>query len=321
MSAAIDSGGPTHAFGLGLDLTFPVSGLEPATTTAPLVQVRLAPRQAIDKRWRRNKLAERLVVARQTDGSLAMTIDASDDEHRVWAEGHGLYLLSPGRRCVECAPPPATPAWRWQRLLIGHVLPLAAVLEGLEVIHASAVSLDGRVAAFVGGGEAGKTSLAVNLALRGAGFVCDDVLALETTQEDSVVAHPGAGICNLRQAEANRLAQLGLADDLAVLGEDDQGLRVAVQREERPLPLDRIYFLDRSLEDLRSVRIEETRDAGSLLGSTFNLLVRSPERLTRQLDVSARVAATSKLFRLEMSPGLGAAAAAEAVEAHARMEP
>jgi hypothetical protein len=316
----IENGDATHAFGLGLELTFPVRGLEPSPAKAPLLPLRLTPAEEIEERWRRHEPAERLVAARRTDGSVAMTIDAGEGGHRVWAEGHGLYLVSPRPRSIDCAPPPDTPAWRWQRLLIGHVLPLAAVLGGLEVIHASAVALRGRAAAFVGGGQAGKTSLAVNLALRGAGFVCDDVLALEPTEEDTVVAHPGAGVCNLRPAEADRLAELGLADHLAVVGEDDQGLRVALRREERPLSLDRIYFLDRSFEDLRSVRIEETSEPGALLGSTFNLLVRSPERLEHQLDVSARVAATSRLFRLDMPPSLGAAAAAEAIEEHARME-
>src|SRR3712207_7852895 len=48
----------------------------------------------------------------------------------------------------SCSPPGVAP-WRWQRFLVGRILPWAAVLCGLEALHASAVVLDGRAIAFV----------------------------------------------------------------------------------------------------------------------------------------------------------------------------
>ena len=39
---------------------------------------------------------------------------------------------------------------RTERFLFAQVLPLAAVLQGLDVMHASAVAWDGGVVAFVG---------------------------------------------------------------------------------------------------------------------------------------------------------------------------
>jgi hypothetical protein len=48
------------------------------------------------------------------------------------------------------------------------------------VIHASAVEVNGQVVAFAGRGGAGKSRLAVWLALNGAGFVAEDVCAVDS---------------------------------------------------------------------------------------------------------------------------------------------
>jgi hypothetical protein len=46
-------------------------GLEPSATAGSRLQLRLAPRGAIDEHWQGNRGAERLVAARRADGSLA----------------------------------------------------------------------------------------------------------------------------------------------------------------------------------------------------------------------------------------------------------
>ena len=45
-------------------------------------------------------------------------------------------------------------------------------------------------------------------------------------------------------------------------------------------------------------------DPGVLLGSTFNLSVRSPDRLLRHLEFCARIAAQVRVFRLLVRPGV-----------------
>jgi ABC-type multidrug transport system ATPase subunit len=52
--------------------------------------------------------------------------------------------------------------------VLAQVLPLAAVLRGIDVLHASAVALAAGPIAFLGGSGAGKTTLASRIVARGA---------------------------------------------------------------------------------------------------------------------------------------------------------
>ncbi len=138
--------------------------------------------------------------------------------------------------------PGAVEPWRWQRLLTAQALPVAALLQGLELFHASAVQLHGRVLAFAGASGAGKTSLAAQLLLAGATFVADDVLAVEPEGE-VVIVHPGPALMNLRRStpgllDAHERARLGVE-----VGRDEGGLRLLVRRKAQSSPLHAIYLL------------------------------------------------------------------------------
>ena len=100
----------------------------------------------------------------------------------------------------------------WQRFLIAQVLPFAAALNGLEVLHASAVAFGDRALALIGASGAGKTSLALAACRLGAELIADDVLALER-REDRLLAHPGAPLAGVAHAEAERLGP-GLASSV-----------------------------------------------------------------------------------------------------------
>src|SRR5436190_998507 len=119
--------------------------------------------------------------------------------YRLYARHFGLALVSEDGALVLCAPPDDEP-WSWQRFLVGRVLPWAAVLRGREVFHAAAVTIDGRAVALVGQSGVGKSSLAAHLVLEGAGFLTDDVLAVDR-DAGTLRAHPGAGILCVRPAE------------------------------------------------------------------------------------------------------------------------
>jgi hypothetical protein len=301
----------SHAFGLGLDLEFEVPGLLPSPSDRPRVRLLPASPENIDAGWDAGR-AEALARARRASGRLAMTVDRQGGEYRIWAEDHGLYRLSPTDGRLHCAPPAGVPAWRWQRVLLGNVLPLAAVLAGHEALHASAVDIEGRAVGFVARSGAGKTSLAMSLVRRGAGFVCDDVLALDTGPDGGLQAHPGPGLSNLRPEEARRPANAAFK----VLGRDDDGMRVMLTRREHPLPLDRLYFVERGSRTGGAAAIEDVTDPGLVLGATFNLVVRTEERLIRQLELASLVAAGAGLHRLAIPAGVGPDETAAAVEAH-----
>ena len=254
----------------------------------------------------------------------AATLVESDEPGEVWrlersdrlgyvltTDRYGTFAIAADGRRIRCAPPDAP---GWQHCLRGQALPFAALLRGFETFHASAVALDGRALAFAGRSTAGKTSVAVNLMLRGAELVTDDVVALELG-EGAPLAHPGASVVSLRHAEAAALGGRALLLGDSLEG-DEEATRVLAPRCESALPLAALYFLDR--EGDGGVRIEAVEpDPRLLLAASFNFVVRSPERLRNHLEVCARIAAAVPVFRLTSGPDVTAAAVAQAVEGHA----
>jgi hypothetical protein len=303
-----------RAFGLELELSFPAPGLPEATgpATGLPASVELVEPAAIDRDWPASE-AERVLEERFDDPEPARTIDTHPDAgYRLYARHFGLARLSPDGARILCSPPDLEP-WSWQRFLVGRILPWAAVLRGYEAVHASAVTLDGRALAFVGATGAGKTSLAVRMVAAGAAFVTDDVLVLERAA-DGVLAHPGAGIASVRQAEWDATPDDGWHALGTVLGHSGKTY-LELAREERPLPLGALYFLRRGGD--AAIEPVERPDPRLLLASTFVLGVQTPARMARQLDVYAAVAAHVPLFWLDVGSGRGAGELAELVAEHA----
>lgn len=236
--------------------------------------------------------------------------------YRLEAPGFGRYRVSSDGLRVSCAPRRLA-AWRRDRFLTARVLPLAALLRGLELLHASAVAFNGSTVAIAGPSHSGKTSLAIRLVLEGARFVTDDVLALEAF-DGEVIAHPGAAVAGVRHAEHVLLT----ADDQSRLGRSsDRGDKVwaSLSREERPLPLRLIYLISRgSKADSTAIDEVPRLDPRMLLGNAFlNGVVRTPERLKRQLESCAQLSRAVAMFRLRIPPEIGASAVAREVAMHA----
>jgi len=233
----------------------------------------------------------------------------------VRADGFGAYLIDPDGRRILLAPGPVE-SWRWQRLLTAQAIPIAALLQGLELFHASAVELDGRVLAFAGGSGAGKSTLATWLLLGGATFVADDVLALER-EGDGVIAHPGPPLMNLREStlrwlDPDERARVGME-----LGCDEGGTRVHVRRRAGARPLHAIYLLrPRRARDIHFRRLSPPKPA-QLLGAAFGSAIKTPERLVRRLDLCAHLARHIPVFELEAPPNAPPHAIAEALLDHA----
>jgi hypothetical protein len=89
--------------------------------------------------------------------------------------------------------------------LVGPVLSYVLRGRGVLALHASAVVVDGRAIAFVGGGGSGKSTTAAALVTRGMPLLTDDVLAL-TRVGPTVLAWPGADHLRLWDDAATHLA-------------------------------------------------------------------------------------------------------------------
>jgi hypothetical protein len=309
----------TEAFGLAVEGDFPAPGLDdgsPAASRARPATVELGEREEIDTRWD-GAGAECVFKWAGRGPGLGMAIDRSDEAgFRIRMGRFGTFEVSSDGRRVNCAPP-AMAAWRWQRYLIGQALPMASLLQGLEVFHASCVAIDGKALAFTGPSTAGKTSIAAELMLTGARFLCDDALAVEP-HNGTVTAHPGPPLANLRHATGRMLGRVERRRLGQPLGRDRESTRIAVAATCGPNPLHAIYFLEYR-KAARKVTVEPMGEPGGrkLLTSSFNLIMLDRGRLFRQLDVCARIAGCAALYLVLVPPDASARELGRAVARHA----
>ena len=293
----MDATARTTVFGLDVRSDEPLAFLRDAEapSTGRTLEVLIDPHGG--DRW---PLEARLISAqRHPDGTFGVRIEAHERAgFQLSGERYGRHILSAGGGRLRCVPEGARRS-DWERFVVGQVLPFAAAVNGLEVMHASAVSVDGLAIALLGPSGMGKTSLALALCRRGAGFLADDVLALERGPEH-LLAHPGTPVAGVAHEEAERVGA-GLPAGAIAVNERERLVRVAPGRE--PAALGAMVFLDRAPGGPEEPAIEPVSDPRALLSSTFNFVLDHPERLERLLDVCA-LAARGPLVRVRFGPAV-----------------
>ncbi len=257
--------------------------------------------------------AEVVCDQRELDGAVNFRIEAHPQAgYLIWGPTYGRHVLSADGGRALCTPGGCAED-AWQRLLIAQVLPFAALLHGLEIFHASAVVVDGSAVAFVGPSGAGKTSVALELCRLGAGFLADDVLALERVGEE-LLGHPGTPVAGLDHAEAERLEKAGeQVREEVVAATNARERLVRLPGAGAPAPLGALFFLDRRPDGPAQPRFEPAPDAQALLSATFNSVLTGPQRLYGLLDVCALVA-RRRVERILVGPDVDAAQLAAAVQ-------
>jgi hypothetical protein len=305
------------AFGVSLELdgvNVPSlrAGVRAPAAEEPRTRVRRVAVAEIAARWVEAR-PERVRELRSDDGRLLLSVDFDPGVgYLMRTPLHGRFLVSPDGLEVLCAPL-ARAMRSFTGLLVGQLLPLVATLRGLEVLHASAVAFDGGALVFTAPPGAGKTSLALRLVLAGARLLTDDAVSIDG-RGDRLMAHPGSGGLGVRREEQRRLARR----DRGRLG----GARRSggkshydVDSAGGPVPVEALFVLRRRSTRSREpiVRRLDPVDPFLLLASTFNLSVRTPERLQRQLDVCARLADEVPILALEVPSSVDATALAACV--------
>ena len=299
------------AFGLDVLSDRPLSFLEAARArpTGRELEVSLldAPEEIS---WPRT--ARLISDQRRPGGAVNFQIESDEDAgFRLWGPEYGTSVLSgDGRRLLGA--PGEGGEDGWQRLLVAQALPFAAVLHGLEVIHASGVACGGGAVALSGHSGSGKTSLALELCRRGADFLADDVLALERVGEE-LVGHPGAPVAGVDNAEAERLSAVGHGGTAEVIAVNAREKVARASPSAAPAPMRALFFLERRADGPARPRFEAAADATALLSSTFNFVLTGARRLERLLDACALLAGC-RVERIACGPAVGVAELGDALE-------
>lgn len=308
------------AFGLALEVDASVE--VPGILEAPEVpgaggqhptRVRLAPAE-LRRHWRPVERESKVVrELRNGAGTLLSVRHASSAGYLLHAPGFARVLVSADATTLLCEP--ESQGGEWVTLLTAQALPLAATLRGMEVLHASGVvpaggPLSGQAVLISGPQGTGKSSLAAALLRRGAALLSDDTVAIEMLGS-ALIAHSGATLLLLRERECERLSTSerdAVGVSVGVLGKQ----RFRPHRVASRAPFGAFCLLERSAQGPAVERIEAI-DPVALLGSTYNLTVRTPERLTRHLDLVAALAATGRIYRLRVQNGIDATRLADIV--------
>jgi hypothetical protein len=296
------------AFGLMLqiDPEISISGLGESVSLASEAsptRVRLSADE-LRRRWDAVDTAPLRARELHFDGELVLSVDFAESAgYLLRAKEFGRVLISPDGSELLCEADPMNEDWA--SILAAQALPLAATIRGLEVFHASGVVLDGQALLFAGQPGAGKSSLAAALVRSGAELLSDDAVALQLS-DSRLIAHAGSIAIQLRDAEHEQLS----AEERAALGlpatSSTGKHRYESTRMPEPAPLGGLFLLERSPEQ-PTIEPLAAVDPFELIASTFNLSVRTPARLRRQLDVVAAIAAGGLAYRLRVQPDIGAA--------------
>ena len=223
----------------------------------------------------------------------------------------GRVLVSPEGDELLCDPDPGRPDWAF--ILAAQALPLAATLRGLR----------GAARRRRGPRRAGPSSSpAIRggqvLTGRGAGApwwrACSATTRSPSSESEGTLSRiPGARSSTCAPPARDRLRpeereSLGAASCLR----RSPALRDADERAgtARRAVSARAREAGAAIEPLAQV------DPFELLAATFNLSVRTPARLTRQLDLVAALAGGSRVHRLRIRPGDDATGSAAAVRSY-----
>ena len=238
----------------------------------------------------------------------------------TWGEGNGVacsrdedgyllrfystcdFRLDSALRAVEIRPDPDLDPNMLAPLLESPVISSILALKGECVLHASAVEVEGRALAFIGGSGRGKSTLATLLCLGGASLVSDDVLRVDLSGEEAR-CFPGGRRTRLRPNAAGLLDSLS-AGEVARTADDRLGADFAAGRGKRPLLMGILVPQpSRTAEAVRLERLGPTE--AFLVLSTFPRIFgwRDSAPLRPQFEAFTRLARSVPVFNAEVPWG------------------
>jgi hypothetical protein len=173
------------------------------------------------------------------------------------------------------------------------VLPLALQALGHEVLHGSAVAVDGAAVAFCAGSGTGKSTVAYALSRRGHPPCADDAVAIEFGRRGpELIPLPFA--LRLRPASA------------AYYGEKPGP--VGVQHPVARRPLVAVCVLQREEEGNGVRRLGRAEAFPALLAHAYSFGLNDERRTRRMMEHYLSLASEVPVFRADLAPGLSSLA-------------
>jgi len=155
---------------------------------------------------------------------------------------------------------------------LGPVMGFILRRRGIMALHASALCIGGKAIVLAGEAGAGKSTTAAALALRGAPVLCEDIAAIEESDEGFTVEAGHTRVC-LWPESVQML--MGRPDELPLLAANWEkcylpldGGRATLERQNQPLAA--IYVLSPREAGPNAPRIEEVRGHEVLLDLVQN---------------------------------------------------
>jgi len=226
--------------------------------------------------------------------------------YRRLADG-GLYLrwtglfefrISADGRRVEYRKLAGATLETFSTYLLGQILSFSLIARGVEPLHATVVALKGQAVGFLGGCGEGKSTLGAAMLQHGGRLVTDDLVAL-TPRGSTYLVQPGPARIKLFPSVAR--AVIGAKKPVSRLnpGTRKQILPLAAsQTASQPVPLAALYVLARGSRKITIDPLPPSEALLQLVAGSFNAMELGRERLKRQFQFAARLAAGVPVKRL-----------------------
>ena len=235
------------------------------------------------------------------DGDVASLFYRQGDKYLLRILELADFSIDLGERLVTCNPAPEVTDETIADLYFNQIIPLIMGTDGELVLHASAVAVNRHGIAFLGSTGRGKSTLAAAFAREGHGFLTDDGLILDAS-DDSYLVRPRRPILRLRPDSEAAILHLPLVDP-ADIGQ--LKTRVAA-RSEIPfhadaVPLSALYLLaePRPRYDVAIVRLSPAAALSAMIGHSFILDVEDRPRMKAHFDRLAQLAVQLTCYSLD----------------------
>ena len=225
----------------------------------------------------------------------------------------GCIKVVRGRE-IHVSPLPDLPGSLISLFVTGAAMGVLLHQRGFLVLHASAVQIDGKVAAFIGFKGMGKSTTAAALVGQGASLVSDDVLAIDV----DFFVRPGSDLVKLWPGALNA----ALEDNT----EDSPTLYPGIEKRAKVLtgsvvaesfPLEAVYVLD-SGDGVSSEKVSQAEAFLEVMRHTYAPRFVGTDGTPPELFAqSTRFVSNVPVFRLHRKPDLSElTSVAGAVERH-----